>query len=295
MAARRGHGEDSVYRDGDRWRGALDLGFAPDGRRLRKKVSGRTKTEVLAKLRDLRRAVDQGLPVPDDRLTVAEFLERWVRTVLPGQVADSTKADYADTVRLHLAPTLGRIVLSRLTVAQVDALWAVKREKGYSPNSLRIMRAVLRRALGQAERENLLRRNVAALSTPPRVRSGGGRTLTVEQARQLLVEVQGHRLEAAVTLLLGFGLRRGEGAGPAMVGPGRRCRHPAGRAGPQAGPGVRPRCGRRSTDPDRAGRTEDAPLAADPLPDAAAARRPGHASGPPGPGQAPPRAGVGQP
>ena len=37
-----GRGEDSVYLDGDRWRAAIDLGYGPDGRRVRKKVSGQT-------------------------------------------------------------------------------------------------------------------------------------------------------------------------------------------------------------------------------------------------------------
>lgn len=209
MGARRGHHEDSIYRDGNRWRGAISL-WGRDGKRLRKKVSGATRAEVAAKLRVIRQGLDQGLPVPNDRLTVAAFLDRWVRDVLPGQVENSTLDDYADTVRLHLAPTLGRKVLSRLTVADVDGLLRVKREAGYKPNSLRIMRAVLRRALSQAEREGLLARNVAALASPPRVPTVEGRTLTVEQARALLGELEEHRLSALVTLMLAFGLRRGE-------------------------------------------------------------------------------------
>ena len=32
MTSRRGRGEDSVYLDGDRWRGAASLGYGPDGR-----------------------------------------------------------------------------------------------------------------------------------------------------------------------------------------------------------------------------------------------------------------------
>ncbi|WP_433220091.1 hypothetical protein [Microtetraspora malaysiensis] len=64
-------------------------------------------------------------------------------------------------------------------MAQVDALWQAKREKGYSANSIRIMRAVLRKALGQAEREGLVARNAAALSMPPRIRTEEGRTLSL--------------------------------------------------------------------------------------------------------------------
>ncbi|GAA3421822.1 hypothetical protein [Streptosporangium vulgare] len=55
------------------------------------------------------------------------------------------------------------------------------------------MRAVLRKALGQAEREDLVARNVAALSMPPRLNTGEGRTLTVDQSHRLLDEVAEQR------------------------------------------------------------------------------------------------------
>jgi hypothetical protein len=52
-AARRGHGEGSVYRDAANgtWVGAISLGWTPDGKRIRRKVTGRTNTEVRDKLR----------------------------------------------------------------------------------------------------------------------------------------------------------------------------------------------------------------------------------------------------
>jgi integrase len=72
------------------------------------------------------------------------------------------------------------------------------------------MRTILRRALGQAEREGIIARNVAALSAPPRVRAKEGRTLTVDQARHLLDAVAGHRFEVIIILALAYGMRRGE-------------------------------------------------------------------------------------
>ena len=166
--SRRGWGEDSIYKDGDRWRGAISLGRTPDGRRRRIKVSGSTKVEVMAKLKGVHQALDAGMESPTSRLTVGAYLDRWIEGV-SGRVEQSTASDYADTVRLHLRPALGSKVMTKLSVSDLNALWASKRAAGYSANSIRIMRTVLRSALHQAEREGLLVRNVAALSDPPRI------------------------------------------------------------------------------------------------------------------------------
>ena len=52
---RRGQGEGSVYRDAANgtWVGAISLGWRPDGTRIRRKVTGQTKTEVRDRLKKL--------------------------------------------------------------------------------------------------------------------------------------------------------------------------------------------------------------------------------------------------
>ena len=68
----RGHGEDSIYFDqvNNHWVGAVSLGYKA-GKRVRKTVTGRTKTAVKAKLRQLR----QELIVPELRRG-AEVMDR---------------------------------------------------------------------------------------------------------------------------------------------------------------------------------------------------------------------------
>ena len=60
---RRGHGEDAIYfaADKNRYIGAVSLGFGPDGKRLRRKVSGKTKQEVRDKLKTLHAELDAGV------------------------------------------------------------------------------------------------------------------------------------------------------------------------------------------------------------------------------------------
>jgi len=64
-------------------------------------VSGRTRAEVVEKLRRLRKRVDSGV-ITDDKLTVQDFLDRWLAVNLPGSVAEATEDSYVETVRLHL-------------------------------------------------------------------------------------------------------------------------------------------------------------------------------------------------
>jgi hypothetical protein len=60
---RRGHGEDAIYfaASKNRYVGAVSLGFTPEGKRIRRKVSGKTKQEVRDTLRALHKELDAGV------------------------------------------------------------------------------------------------------------------------------------------------------------------------------------------------------------------------------------------
>ena len=75
MTTRRRRGEDGISfehrgpcRDPERhrhcpglWRGEITLGYTDDGKRARRKVSGKTKAAVVDKLRDLHLQLDKGI------------------------------------------------------------------------------------------------------------------------------------------------------------------------------------------------------------------------------------------
>ena len=94
----RGHGEDSIYYDqaNHYWVAAVSLGYK-GGKRARRKVTGRTKTEVKAKLRDLRRDLDSGVR-PSATYTIGDALDDWLANGLGG-TSDRTKELYRDTVK----------------------------------------------------------------------------------------------------------------------------------------------------------------------------------------------------
>jgi hypothetical protein len=95
---RRGQGEDSIYWDSSRSRyvGAVSLGFSPAGERIRRKVTGRTKSEVRDKLRELHQEVENGLRLRRS-YTVNEALDDWFAHGLDG-VSERTVGLYRDTI-----------------------------------------------------------------------------------------------------------------------------------------------------------------------------------------------------
>ena len=207
---RRGKAEGSIYRRRDgQWVGSVDLGLQ-GARRRRKTVYGKTQKDVRDKLRVLQRTVNAGaLPAPAN-LTVERYLEDWLSRFLPGTVSPRTEVIYRNAIDRYVVPTVGSVKLHQLSPAHVSEMLLTLEAQGYAPETRRIARAVLRRALRRAEQEGFPTRNVAAIADGVKIPRREGRTLTPEQAQAFLREVKGDRLEAAYVVALALGLRRGE-------------------------------------------------------------------------------------
>jgi hypothetical protein len=68
-----------------RWRGAVSLGYRPDGKRIRHKVGGPTRQDVKDKLEELHADLAVGVHAPDSRYTVGQAVEDWLRDGLQGR------------------------------------------------------------------------------------------------------------------------------------------------------------------------------------------------------------------
>lgn len=208
-ARRRGHGEDSIYLDAarNRYVGAISLGYRPDGQRIRRKVTGRTKQEVRDKLKVARAEVDAGLK-SSPTCTVAQVIDDWLRDGLDGR-SDRTRKLYEGLMR-SLMEHLGARPLRNLSTS--DVRWALTQlAPRFSHRSLQITRNCLERAITQAQANDLVGRNVAALVKLPKGREGRpSKSFTVEQAKAVLAAAEGTRMHAYVTLSLMVGIRTEE-------------------------------------------------------------------------------------
>ena len=220
-ASRRAYGEDGIYFDhrGDckdsthhrtcagRWRGVVSLGFDADGRRVRRKVSGQTRTEVKDKLKALHSELDAGVRTAAG-YTVDMAVTDWLAEGLPGRAAKTVEV-YRDALGPVLA-VVGRIPLRDLTVQDVRTALA-KMAVTHSTPTLQKAHNCLTRALRHAEGRDLVRRNVSALVDTPHGREGRpSQALTLEQAAALLEAAEDSRLHAFIVLCLLTGVRSEE-------------------------------------------------------------------------------------
>jgi integrase len=81
------------------WCANVSAGYSDIGMRRLKTVYGATKGEVQGKLRQIAIEVASGSPVEAQKLTLAEFLDRWLATIKQS-IAPSTHARYKADMRL---------------------------------------------------------------------------------------------------------------------------------------------------------------------------------------------------
>lgn len=236
---RKVNGEGSIYqRSSDGLWVASAYVYVSSGRIERRSRYARSFEEARAKLVRLQSNNEQGIPVPDRTMTVREYMEHWL-SVVKEEKRLTTFHGYESVVRLHIVPALGKKRLDRLTGADVRHFMGVVRAKclcctngrharrkagadpccrdGHpccgrhpSPRQVQYIHAVLRNALSNAEREELVSRNVAKLVkvSTPKYKIGKG--LRVNQAKALLTEAEGTRWYALYVTAATLGLRHGE-------------------------------------------------------------------------------------
>ncbi|MDQ2935498.1 MAG: site-specific integrase, partial [Chloroflexota bacterium] len=193
----------------------------PDGMRQRRTVSGSTAAEARARLDVLRRKLRLGALAPTGSGTLADYLGGWLERDR-SRVRPSTWRSRELHVRCYLIPALGNVALARLSAADVERALAAfvrsgrpplagqPRGKPIAPMTARHVRATLRRALGEAQRAELVGRNAAADATPPYTPHRPVEYLRAEDARRLLDVTRDDDLGPLYALAATTGLRLGE-------------------------------------------------------------------------------------
>lgn len=190
------------------------------GRRKRKWHSFKgTKRQAQDECTRLLRELQTGDYVEPNKITLAEFLDRWLHFVKPN-VSPRTFEGYEEYVRNNIVPLLGGKLLRKLQAIDVSQAYATAHTSGrrdgkggLSGRTVLHMHRVLSRALKQAVRWKLLISNPCAelgAKDRPKVVKKPVATITAAETVQIVEAARAKGL--LIPFLLGSlsGLRRGE-------------------------------------------------------------------------------------
>jgi integrase len=213
MAKKRGNNEGSIGKRKDGlWQASMTIGRDPlTGKLKRVFFYAKTRKEAADKLAKALRDKTQGSFVAPHKRTLGEWLDTWLWEYKRPRLRPITFDSYEMLIRRHVKPALGHLPLQETRPEHLQRFYNDMLAQGLSTRTVRYCHTILHGALAQAERHQLVVRNVSRLTEHPGETRKEMRTLTREQVSgTLLPALAEERLFAAILLACGTGLRRGE-------------------------------------------------------------------------------------
>ena len=223
MGKRRPSGDGMVRkREDGRWEGRIVVGHKDNGDSIFRYIYADTQKELTTKLRQNIDAF-QGVELTgQSKMTLAEWLDRWLEKYMTGSVRPSTLEGYRKDMDNHVKPYLGERLLIKLTSDDLRELYQLLLKRGrklprqncgpgLAPATVRGIHTTLHHALKAAVDEGLIPFNPAEKVTPPRVQNAPKQVLTHDQLEKFLCTIRFDPIwHDFFYTELTTGLRRGE-------------------------------------------------------------------------------------
>jgi integrase len=192
------------------WAIVIDVRDPQTGKRKRKWHSFvGTKREAQVKKAELIAAMSQGTYVERSKVTVAEFvrsrIDQWGAA---NDISARTAQRYRQLVENQIAPHLGAKPVQKLTRLDVEAWHTLLRNGGLAARTIGHAHRVLGKALRDAEKDNLIVKNVCKLQRAPKVTDD--EMVIVRDVPALVDKLAGFRLRVPAVVALFTGMRLGE-------------------------------------------------------------------------------------
>lgn len=207
MGRKRANGDGTIYRlPNGKWKAVVCLGRDPSGRLIRRSKIAHSHAAARTKLDELR---DE--PTGDTRrLTVSQYLERWLEDTVKPNLASNTYASYRQQVDMHISPRIGNLKLKVLGAIHIQEFLATMLRDDVPSATRAYVFRVLNNALIRADRLDLIASNPCGKVDPPRHRRKDIRPFTADEARLIIQDVIGEPLHAFYVVAFSTGMRQGE-------------------------------------------------------------------------------------
>ena len=164
------------------------------------------QTYLTRKLRER----DPGRDLEGAKITLNEYLDRWLETAVRARVRPKTFQDYQGMLHRYVRPILGNRILAGMRPLDLQTMYQQMTERGLSARTVRYAHVVVKSAMQQAVRWRLLLENPADGLRVPQQPRNEMRALSVDQARTLLKAAEGTKYGPVVAIALTSGMRPSE-------------------------------------------------------------------------------------
>lgn len=212
MAGKRSNGEGSIRKlKSGNWQCEMMIGYTDEGKRNVIRFSGRTRSEVLQKMREYQDMKDKQVQI-NKNLILAEWADTWYADY-KSQVQASTYSGYKYTLSIIKA-RLGSHKLRELLPIHINRMQDGLIKDGYSLSQIRKCRAMLIQIFDAADNNNLVVQNPARKAKILRDKDNSLNrpryekdAFTSEELQNLQNSLEKNLVGASIRLMLNTGLR----------------------------------------------------------------------------------------
>ena len=223
MAKRRPAGDGMVRkREDGRWEGRIVIGHKENGEPLFRHVYAKTQKALLDKLHQNIECYRDVELTEDSRMTLGEWLDRWLTEYKAGTVRPGTLKSYRCYIEYYIKPQLGDKQISLISQQDIQRMYRRLKTEGrihehpemdhqLSDSMVRHIHSTLHTALKDAVQAHVIPRNPTEGTTAPKPNYKPKRILTGEELDAFLAVVERDEVwrDFFQTELM-TGLRRGE-------------------------------------------------------------------------------------
>ncbi|MDW7670801.1 MAG: site-specific integrase [Bacillota bacterium] len=194
-----------------KWQVIIEGKNRDGGRSRHKKIINGTQQDAIRYEQEKSQQKDRaGGILEPSKITVKEFLKKWVDEVKSQQIKESSLRVYRSLIKNHINPNIGHIPVSKLNAVQIQSFYNDMRQETTADN-VRYAHTILTGAMKHAIKWNLTLYNPTESAVLPKVDSKEPTEwMSKEEAQTFHKAIKGHQCETLFKMLLFTGMRPGE-------------------------------------------------------------------------------------
>lgn len=212
--AKKANGEGSINKYKHGWRATLSLGYDEKGKMVRKQFYSKTKIEAINKMNEYKDKEKRGLIPTNDKMTLEKWYSTWLFEFKANELRTSTIERYDVFYRNYVKETsIGRTKLKDLSAIMLQNYYNQLIVSGKTPYTVKMLHKVLKSCLKYAKRINYITNTFYENVVPPKVPYNDNdkfKVFTIEEQKEFMTAIKGHKYRIMFVTALGTGLRIGE-------------------------------------------------------------------------------------